>query len=444
MGGDAPPPSFRRNFTLGVLNGVLFVVGMNLVSSSLVLPGLVRDLGGSHTLVGALPSFEQGGWLLPQLLVGTRIQSWARKLPVYRVAGIIRVFLFISLAAVIALAGRMSPAVALSAFFVLYGLYALSAGVCGIPFQDVVAKAIPARRRGTFFGLRRFLGGLLVLLAVSPAVGVVLGEGSPWSFPQNYALLYGVALVFVVGGLTSFSLVVEPPSKEVGRSGTLRNQLRLLPAMWRAQPNLRRFLAFRVLSRLGLMVEPFYIVYATEVLGASRTAIGGYMAAVTVVQLLSYALWSWMSDRRGNRLLMRVGSGLSVAAPLMALLLPLLANAAALSPLGTAYLFALVFAVNGLGRASLDIGAFNYVLELLAERDRPTALGLINTITGIASLLIILAGGLADRAGYPPLFLLAGLTALGGYLVTRFLPEPRCGQPRDREQAAEPCSHTTS
>jgi MFS family permease len=255
----------------------------------------------------------------------------------------------------------------------------------------------------------------------------VLGEGSPWSFPRNYALLFGAALVFVFGGVTCFSLVVEPPSQEVGQSGTLRRQLRLIPGMWRSQPSLRRFLAFRVLSRLGWMAEPFYIVYATEVLGASRASIGGYMAAVTVVLLLSYAVWSWVSDRKGNRVLLRVGSALGLAAPLVAVSLPPLADALGFSPTGTAYLFAAVFVLNGLGRASGDIGALNYVLELLAERDRPAGLGLINTISGVASLLVILGGGVADLVGYSTLFLLAGLMALGGLLVTRILPEPRLG-----------------
>jgi len=38
----------------------------------------------------------------------------------------------------------------------------------------VVAKEIPTRRRGLFFGLRRMLGGGLVFLVAGPVVGAII------------------------------------------------------------------------------------------------------------------------------------------------------------------------------------------------------------------------------------------------------------------------------
>ncbi|MGC8958186.1 MAG: MFS transporter [Chloroflexia bacterium] len=418
-------PTFRRNFFLGVLNGIFFNVSSGLISSTLVLPGLVQALGGGDMLVGLLPALEQGGWLLPQLLVGARIQDRPRKLPLYRVTAVLRGAFFGAMAAAVALAHLVSPAAALALFILFYGLYSISAGLAGIPFQEVVAKTIPPQRRGTFFGLREFGGGLLTLLLVSPLLRMLLQEDSPCPFPQNYALLFGLALVGALLGLITFSLLVEPHSPRVGRSGTLVEQLRRLPALWREHPPLRRFLAYRVLARLGLVAEPFYIVYAGQALHVPAGFIGDYMAAITAVRLASYLVWSRLSDRRGNRLLLRWGAGLLTLTPVLALLLPFLGEVLALPLPARTYLFALVFALSGLGNAAQGIGIGSYVLELLPEPERPAGLGLVNTIAGLLSLLTILGGGLAAALGYEVLFLAATALALGSFLISWVLVEPR-------------------
>jgi MFS family permease len=419
------PPAFRRNFALGILNGVFFNTAGSFVSSNLVLPGLVRLLQGSNILVSALSALEQGGWLLPQLLVGTRIQDRPRKLPIYQVSAVARGVLFGAMVLLIALAGQISHVATLGAFLLLYGLYNLGAGWAAVPFQEVVAKTIPPRWRGRYFGLRQMGGGLVTLFLVSPVVGLVLGAGSPWPFPQNYTLLFGLASIGVVVGLITFSMVAEPPSAEVRKSGPLVAQLRLLPALWRGSRDLRLFLAHKVLSRLAAVALPFYILYAQESLQVPKEMTGDYMAIISGVVLLSNLLWSYLSDRRGNRRLLRLGAGLFAAAPALALFLPWLGGLLGLSTRANAYLFGLVFVLSGMGDTCLGIGVGNYILELLPERDRPAGLGLVNTVAGVASLLAIPGGGLPDLVGYPALFLLASILGLASFVLAWPLMEPR-------------------
>jgi MFS family permease len=411
-----------------VLNGVLFYSSASFISLSLVVPGLIRALGGANVLVGVLSAVDNGGWMLPQLLVGASVQHRLRKLPVYQVSAILRGALFVALVAIVALADRLSHPVALAGLVILYSLYSLAAGWAAVPFQEVVAKTIPATRRGRYFGWRQLGGGVVTLLVVSPIVGAVLGSGSGWPFPQGYALLFGLACACAIGGLVCFSLVTEPLSQDVRPAGTLRDQLHLLPTLWREQVHLRRFLAYRVLSRLAAIATPFYIVYANESLGIPAGMVGEYMAIISIVLLLSNLLWSRFSDRRGNRVLLRLGAALASAAPLAALLLPALGSWLGVSVRVSAYLFAAVFVLSGLSDACMGIGVSNYVLELLPERDRPAGLGLVNTAAGVASLLPIVGGTLSDLMGYPVLFLLAAGLAVASLVVSWLLVEPRGGR----------------
>ena len=67
------------------------------------------------------------------------------------------------------------------------------------------------------------------------------------------------------------------------------------------------------------------------------------------------------------------------------------------------------------------------ILEFCAEEDRPTYIGLTNTL--LAPVLIVaplLGGWLAGRIGYSNLFLIAAFfAAIGGLMMSFWVREPR-------------------
>lgn len=195
------PRIARRNFRLGVVNGIAFTVSEALADANLVLTLFIRELGGSNTLVGLLPALKNGGWLLPQIMVAGRIQPLPQKRGVYRTAAVLRVLSWLVLTATIYGATRVGHGPALAAFFVAYTLFMLSGGSSSLAFQEIVAKIIPVRRRGVFFSYRQLFGGLLAFAVAGPLVRSILRAGSPWPFPSNYGLLCVLSLVGLLVGL---------------------------------------------------------------------------------------------------------------------------------------------------------------------------------------------------------------------------------------------------
>ncbi len=122
------PAVARRNYRLGVVNGVLFTLGESLSSAGLVLALLVRQLGGSLLLVGLLPSLQSGGFLLPQLLVGGQLQSWPYKLPLYRRAAVARIAAFMTVIGAIFAVTSTSPTISLWLIVICYSIYNLGGG----------------------------------------------------------------------------------------------------------------------------------------------------------------------------------------------------------------------------------------------------------------------------------------------------------------------------
>jgi MFS family permease len=166
-----------------------------------------------------------------------------------------------------------------------------------------------------------------------------------------------------------------------------------------------------VLTRLSLMVAqmavPFYIVYAKDVLGIPARMVGVYLTARTATSILSNLLWGRISDRRGNRHLIRVTNVIGLSVPLAALLIGGLGELVPSVQPVVVYLYAFVFVATGALGAGSSIGNINYLLEIAPAAQRPLYLGFTNTLFGLGVLASSLGGLIADWAGFRAVMLIS-------------------------------------
>ena len=70
----------RWNFVMNVIEGGLFMFGMNMVSSLTVLPYFIQQYTNEKWVQGLIPAIANTGWLLPGLFVAPLIAHlWRRK-----------------------------------------------------------------------------------------------------------------------------------------------------------------------------------------------------------------------------------------------------------------------------------------------------------------------------------------------------------------------------
>lgn len=422
-----PAAVVRRNYSLGVVNGVLFALGEAMLSANLVLGLLIRQLGGSLALVGLLPALQSGGYLLPQMLMSGRIQGMAAKLPLYRRAALARVVAYLVLLAAIFGANHFSPPVSLWLIILSFSVFNFGGGTSTLAFQDVVAKVIPLRRRGSFFGTRQLLGGLLSFLIVGPLVRWLLNDDGPLGFPNNYGMLGLLGLVGIGGGLLAFALIVEPVQAQAGVRLRVIDGLRRAPAILCENADYRWFVISRMLTRVGQVAEPFYIIYATESLGLPASVAGAYLAVRAITGALSNLLWGRVSDSGGNRRLVLLSGGLLVLPPALALAGPALSFALGLGSGGLLLALGLVFLASGAANDGSNLAASTYLLEIVPEAERPTYMGLANTLLGLSMFVPVLGGWLIDPIGYRGVFVLGLVFTLLGLLASRRLAPPGDG-----------------
>jgi MFS family permease len=412
----------RRNFVLCALNGALFQFAQGLIDPSLVLTTwFVGRLTSSNLLLALVVPLGPAGWLLPQLFFSARIQQMQRKMPVYTISAVIRVVAWSSVAAIVWLVD--DPVFLLVGFFTLYTIAQLASGPAGLAFFDIVAKTVPARRRGSLFAARLFIGGILTLGA-SWIINRVLGHPA-LPPPHDIALLLTLFIVLLIPAFALFIAVREPPGATASESVMLKEQLRRAGQLLRGDPVYRRYTAAWLLLSLTGVVLPFYSVYAKDALGAEAGMAGVYAAASAGAKLLSNLVFGWISDRKGNQLVMRLLAAGKAGTAFLALALVGFVSISKPQGAWLPYVALPLFLLDGgLFPAGILSGS-NFVIELAPENERAMYIGLSNTLNGVVTLLSVLGGLLVDLLGFAGLFATGLVLCLAAYVLVAKLPEPR-------------------
>lgn len=404
----------RRNLLLGVANGMLGRFAHDLVDPGLVLTWFVSGLGASRSVIGLLLPINRGAGLLAQLVAAGAIQRLPRKIVAYRLMTILRAVFWAVLVALVFLLGGSNPHFLLPAFLLAYWTLSMLRGASALVFMDVVGKAVPAARRGMFFGWRMFSSGLLAF-AGSFVVAYLLSDRSGISFPLNFGWLFVLAGLAGTLGNVCFSAMTEPSMPIRSGATASLNRWRDMWAILRRDRNFVWFLLTVVALLLSTVALPFYTVFAKDELGASNAMAGTYLGVFTVGLVGSTLLWGWLSDRRGRRVVLWLACLLSLPVPLCTLLFGNTISYAG---------FAVAFLVLGIERGAFEMAYMGLVLDVATEVERVLYVAVANTVIAVAYLLQIVGGIVAERWGLRALFAASGASALLSVLLVRMVHEP--------------------
>jgi MFS family permease len=445
---ESPPPHFRRNFLLGVLNGTLVNFGLAFIDPFTVIPVFITRAGGSSLLVGLAAAVYGAGWFLPQVFVARYAQSRWRVLGIYRLMTVFRVLSWACVAAVVFL---VDPAATrLFVWLVIVFMFAgtVGAGVAGVPFLEITSKTIPPERRGTFFGVRRLTGGLLGIFA-GVVVAVVVGDegsaawasGRAWRavsdlcdalgwtgrpFPYNYGILIVLGAVLSAAGMFLFGLIREPRADVRHDLQPLAEHVRAGFRLLAQRANYRLFLAVRIVWQLTSMAMPFYAVYAYSVLGFSEGSVGVFVSLWVGSGVVSNYAWGKLADLRGNRIVLVFTALIALLPPLTVLFV--IGNGAEVETAANGWQFWLMcstFVVNGCARSGRFISNMMYLLEDAPEDFRPLYVGFMNTLSFPFMLSPALGGALVLAVGFPTLFVTSAVFGLVSVVLSARLVEPR-------------------
>ena len=404
---------FKRNFFLGVANGVLFNFAWAFTSGSTVLPLFVSKLTSSNILVGLASTLEALGWFLPQMAVAAVTLHQKNQMPLYIKTAFLRGGSFFLLAILVFFSRIVNPSYLLITFFFLFSIYALGGGLAGVSFTDVVGKSIPQNKRGSFFGMRMFFGGGLAALA-----GILIERIlRVYDFPKNFGVLFLIAAVLIIFALLSFSLVKEPPVRKRPGRKKFRENLRSGFETLKSDRNYRMLIWTRVAIGAYVMGFPFYIIFAKKFLHVPTSIAGIFLSVQMVGYLSSNILWGHLSNNKSNKLVLFLSAICSAVCPLL-LILSILTKI-------PVWLYGSIFFFLGATISGLDMGYTNYLLEIAPEERRPIYVGFLNTIVGPTIFLSAVGGLIIQVSSFAFLYSLVLLISIVSIFLSLSLGETK-------------------
>jgi hypothetical protein len=419
----------RRNWLAFFGDYVFFGIGLTFVSTSTILPAFAATLTDNKILIGATSAIWTGGWLLPQIFAAHWLSDKPRKWPIMFWGELIGRPVFALFVVWLLVAGPRYPALTLKFFFITITHFVITDAVVALAWFDMMGKALAPHTRGRMIGAGQVVTGIAALGAGALIRFAFSAQGP--TFPYNYALILGMASAAFTLSEISCALIVEPPEAVAEVRPSIRDFLPELARLLRNDKAFGRVTLVRLLAGLGALASTFYVLYATQVLNLPPASIGLFAGAATIGTALAGILLGVVADRLGTQRVVQIVTWCQFAVPALALLFHLGVFGSA-----TGVLFPVLYVLLGIFDGSILLGFLNYVLEISPPGQRPTYMGLTNTLSGLLVLVPLIGGWVLEHASYPLLFALAAAGTLAGAVLALGLPSPRRPVPVGAETPA--------
>lgn len=386
----------KRNFRYVQIDAI----GVSIASiSAPFLPVFLTRLGATNFQVGLLSSMPGITGLILALVVGRFLQTRRNIVPWY---GLSRLLYLLCYGVTGILTLVVDEKFAILATLVIWAFATLPQTTLNVAFSVVMNTVAGPEgrygllsRRWAIIGLTNVIGTFIVTRVID-----LLG------FPVNYAVMF---IVLSLGGFLSyyFSRRIQVPdqvslplatSRSAGQS--FRNYMQLLrenPAFLSFSS--KRFVYFSAIV-LGQPIMPLFLV---RDVGATDSQIGIINMTLTMVMLVGYFLWPWVSRKRGGRFVL-------LATTLGLTFYPALS--AATPQVNMIIIYA---GIAGLFQAGLDLVFFDELMKTVPADYSATFVSLSQSMQYLSQIIGPLLG--AWLAGYiglgGALWLSAGLRLLG-------------------------------
>ncbi len=394
------------NFIVNVMDGGFFGFALGFASLTYVIPLFVSNLTTSAVLIGMIQAIHTVGWYLPQVFTAQRVSQLKRYKPMVMFWTIHERLPFFGLAILAWFVPKIGPGITLFLTFILLVWQGIGGGLAANPWQNMIGKIIPRERWGVFFGSQTAASTLLGAVGVYIAGQVLINNVPNAGFSLCFLMAVGAFTISYIALGSTREVETPPIASEIQRKDFWRD----LRAILQRDVNFRWFIVVRILAQIGTVGFAFYTVYIVRFNGVNEAMAGVLTAICLISQTIFNPVMGWLGDHWSHRGVMALGM---IAAALSAGII-------ILAP--SMEWFYLAFSLEGIAFVAVWTIALAMIQELGEPHEKPSYIGLANTLIAPTALIIpLVAGRLADAAGYQATFLVTAVGALVTALVLGFI-----------------------
>jgi MFS family permease len=379
----------RHNIIVNLLDGALFGLGFGFAYFQTIIPLFVSSLTDSAILIGLAPALHTIGWQLPQLFTAGNIKRARSYKPIVLRNTINERVPFLMLAVVAFLIPTIGVKAALALTFIALAWQGLGGGFTANAWTSLVAKIIPSESRGTFFGVQ---GGLVNLTISLAAIGA--GYLLTWlNYPIDFAACFLITSIAMVASYLAISQTREPMDNEKIIAEEKTHFWHDASVILRRDMNFNWFLIARTLAQFASMGFGFYILYGLRRFDMSEITAGYLTAALTITATFANAGMGWLADKWGHRSMLVLGALACIASSAFAWFAP------TINWLYPAQI------LSGIANVAIWTIGITFTVGFGTETERPTYIGLSNTLITPATILAPIIGGwMVDNIGFHSAF----------------------------------------
>jgi len=371
-----------------IWHGFFLALTMSMLDLNTVFPTLINTLNSSKYVFGLLYTIMIGAPLIFNVIFSHYLRRFKQKKKFLLLGIYMRGTAFLGMALFTYYFSLSNPTLTVVSFFFFVFMFSVSAGFAGLSYSDIIAKTVPKNSRTMLYTVKQFFGSSAsfiggVLIAYIFAKGV--------AFPSNYAISLGIGFVGLFISSLGFLFLKEPQTEEIyDQTKTLGHYIRNIPSIIKADPSFKLYIVVENLSSFSIMILPFYIIFAREVLFIGDEYIGLYLVIQVTGTILSNIVWGYMAKRFPAKKIVRFCIILGGLNPLIAILL------AQVSPA----LFGLVFFIVGFTISGRKIGFEPYLLDIAPDNRRVEYLGIRGSLNVFVIILPLLGALFINLFGY--------------------------------------------
>jgi MFS family permease len=392
----------KRNFRNVLVDGV----GVSIANvAAPFLPVFLTRLGASNFQVGLLSSMPGVTGLFLALIVGRFLQTRRNVVPWY---GLSRLLVILCFALTGFLTFFVDGRYLIIATLAIWAFATLPQTALAVAFSVVMnAVAGPEgryallSRRWAIFGVTGVIGTFIVTRLIDLV-----------AFPTNYAIMF---LVLSLGGFLSYYFsnqikIPDQPAAAIAQASASTGGIKNYLSLMRANPVFVSFASKRFVYFSALMLSlPVFPLYYVREVGATDGQIATITMTMTLVMLVGYFLWPWLSRKRGGRVVL-------LATTFGMILHPVLTASTT-----RVDMVILAAGLAGLFQAGLDLVFFDELMKTVPAEYSATFVALAQSIQYFSMIVAPLLGTwLATYIGLGgALWLSAGLRLIGFVLFLR-------------------------
>jgi len=393
----------RYNVTMNLLDGAFFGLALGFGSFATIIPLFVTQLTDSAILIGLAPAFHAIGWQLPQLFNAGQVARAREYKPIVLQNTKHERIPFLVLGITAFLIPVIGIKTALVITFLALAWQGLGGGFTANPWANFISKIIPPESRGTFLGIQGALANLTISVAAVGA-GYLL---ETVAFPGNFGVSFLTASLLFGASYVALAKTREPRDEEKVVSEKQAHFWEDAKRVLKKDKNFNWFLVTRFLMMFATMGFGFFILLGLRRFDMDSITAGYLTAALTLAQTVANGGMGWLGDKIGHRAMLIVGAVSAVLSSIIAWFAPTIA-----------WLYP-AFILSGIGNVALWTIGIAFTVGFGTDMERPTYIGLSNTLVTPATVAAPIIGGwLVDRFGFESTF---GLAALAGIITTGIL-----------------------